>query len=311
MVTLEDTAGNTLLQTKSDAQGRYAFKGLVPGDYVVVVRTPACFAPTLCNVGPDDTVDSECSPVAVTVQAGVPDPTVDFGFVPIGTGAIGDFVWHDADADGIQDPGEGGIDKARVALFAASGALLSVQWTGPSGLYTFEGLCAGEYEVRVDVTAAGAGFVPSPCNVGTDDTIDNDCSPAVVVLPTDDTVDLTVDFGFHVPKPYNGCSHGYWKNHSSWPWPYTPGTLFSDVFEDAFPGMTLLAVLQQGGGGLNALGRETVAALLNASSSGVNYPLLDTEVIDRFNAVHPGTKQEYNALKDEFEADNTLGCPLN
>ena len=79
-------------------------------------------------------------------------------------------------------------------------------------------------------------------------------------------VDLSVDFGFHVQKPYSGCSQGYWKNHSSWPWPYTQSTLFGDVFEDAFPGMTLHAVLWQGGGGLNALGRQTVAALLNASS---------------------------------------------
>ena len=37
-------------------------------------------------------------------------------------------------------------------------------------------------------------------------------------------------------------------------------------FDDAFPGMTLLEVLSQGGGGLNALGRHTVAALLNAAS---------------------------------------------
>ena len=311
-VLLEDTAGNLLMKTQTDALGLYLFDGLPPGDYVVDVVPPDCFAPTLCDAGKNDAVDSECAPVPVQLASGTRDDTVDFGFVPVGSGAIGDFVWNDLDADGLQDPGEGGIDLAKVVLWDDGGAVLDTQWTGPDGLYLFESLCAGKYVVTVDVTAAGMGFVPSPCNVGPDDTIDNDCSPAWVTLPTHESVDLTIDFGFHVPEPLEGCSHGYWKNHtSSWPSPYTPNTLFSDVFEDAFPGVTLHAVLQQGGGGLNALGRETVAALLNAASPGVAFPLLDSEVIQRFNAVYPGTKSEYNQVKDDFEASNQLGCPLN
>jgi hypothetical protein len=46
------------------------------------------------------------------------------------------------------------------------------------------------------------------------------------------------------------------------PAPYAPSTPFSAVFDDAFPGKTLLQVLQQGEGGLTALGRHTVAALV-------------------------------------------------
>ena len=87
--------------------------------------------------------------------------------------------------------------------------------------------------------------------------------------------------------------------------------MFSDVFEDAFPGMTLLDVLKQGGGGLNALGRHTVAALLNASSPIVYYDVAVSEIIDSFNAVFPeGTKNDYNTLKDFCEAFNEQGCPL-
>ncbi len=311
-VFLQDTAGTGLMQTKTDANGMYRFDGLPPGDYVIDIATPGCFAPTACDVGADDTIDSECAPVAVALAAGTGDPTLDFGFVPIGTGEIGDLVWNDVDADGLQDPGEGGLAKVKVVLLDAAGTVQGVQWTGTDGRYLFEGLCAGQYVVIVDVTATGVGFVPSPCNVGSDDTLDNDCSPACVVLPTDDSSDHTIDFGFHVPEPHEGCSHGYWKNHTSaWTSPYTASTPFADVFEDAFPGMTLLAVLQQGGGGLNALGREAVAALLNAASPGVYFPLTANDVIQRFDAVHPGIKSEYNALKDELEAENTLGCPLN
>ena len=109
-----------------------------------------------------------------------------------------------------------------------------------------------------------------------------------------------------------GCTPGYWKqtqHFDSWTAPFTPDTLFSDVFEDAFPGKTLLDVLEQGGGGLKALGRHTVAALLNAASPGVSYDLTVIDIIEGFNDVFPGG--DYEGLKDLFEGFNEQGCPLN
>jgi hypothetical protein len=111
-----------------------------------------------------------------------------------------------------------------------------------------------------------------------------------------------------------GCTPGYWKqdhHFDSWTLPFEPETHFADVFEDAFPGMTLHQVLEQGGGGLIALGRHTVAALLNAASPGVAYDMSVADVIDAFNAVHPGDKHEYEDVKDMFEHFNQQGCPLN
>ena len=111
-----------------------------------------------------------------------------------------------------------------------------------------------------------------------------------------------------------GCTPGYWKqghHFDSWPAPYTPDTPFSNVFEDAFPGKSLLAVLKLNGGGLNALGRHTVAALLNAASPDVHSDLTPGEVIEIFNDVYPGTKQSYNSWKDYFEGFNEQWCPLN
>ena len=109
-----------------------------------------------------------------------------------------------------------------------------------------------------------------------------------------------------------GCTPGYWKapqHFDSWPAPLTPQTLFSAVFENAFPNRTLRQVLSLGGGGLNALGRHTAAALLSASSPGVDYALTAAEVIAMFNAVFPGG--DYEALKNVFEGFNEQGCPLN
>lgn len=124
---------------------------------------------------------------------------------------------------------------------------------------------------------------------------------------------LSISSGVILPGG-EGCTPGYWKqsqHFDSWTAPYTPSTLFSSVFENAFPGKTLLQVLQLGGGGLNALGRHTVAALLNAASSGVDYDLSVSEVISLFNNLFPSTKTNYNELKDNFETFNEQGCPLN
>ncbi len=123
---------------------------------------------------------------------------------------------------------------------------------------------------------------------------------------------ITASFAMTTP-PGEGCTPGYWKqphHFDNWAAPFTPGMLFADVFEDAFPGITLLDVLQQGGGGLNALGRHTVAALLNAESADVSYDLAVGEVIGLFNDAFPGSKPEYNILKNSFEELNELGCPF-
>lgn len=115
-----------------------------------------------------------------------------------------------------------------------------------------------------------------------------------------------------------GCTPGFWKNHSgegpqSNEWVgYDPHQLFSDVFDDAFPSMTLLEVVDLGGGGLNSLGRHAVASLLNAASPNVHFPLSPQQVIDMFNdAFADGSDTEIEAVKDIFEALNEAGCPLS
>ena len=112
-----------------------------------------------------------------------------------------------------------------------------------------------------------------------------------------------------------GCTPGFWKqsqHFGSWPAPYVPGTLFSAVFEDAFPGLTLIDVMLPGGGGkLRQFGRHIVAALLNAASPTVDYDLTVAQVIDMFNDVFPGTNQEYNTLKDILVGFNEQSCPLD
>lgn len=122
------------------------------------------------------------------------------------------------------------------------------------------------------------------------------------------SADCTFEFG------RDGCTPGYWKqvhHFDSWTAPYTPNTMFADVFDNAFPGMTLKNVLRQGGGHLKALGRHTVAALLNAASDDVSYDLSASQVITLFNDKYPDPDGDYNGLKNTFEYFNELGCPIN
>lgn len=122
---------------------------------------------------------------------------------------------------------------------------------------------------------------------------------------------LVVYYNSAEPTGGQGCTPGYWKqsqHFANWPAPYTPDTPFGSVFSDAFPGATLLDVVSQGGGGLNALGRHTVAALLNGHSGDVAYDMTAADVIAAFNAAY--ASGDYEAQKNIFEGFNEQGCPL-
>ena len=108
-----------------------------------------------------------------------------------------------------------------------------------------------------------------------------------------------------------GCTPGYWKqphHFDSWTG-YAPSQPFGAVFANAFPGKTLVQVAGQGGGGIKALGRHAVAALLNSTSAGVDYPLSTAEVIALFNAAY--ASGNYEAAHHRLAGLNERNCYLN
>jgi hypothetical protein len=114
------------------------------------------------------------------------------------------------------------------------------------------------------------------------------------------------------PPGDEGCTPGFWKqsqHFDSWTG-FAPTDKFETVFGVDVPGdPTLLQALNARGGGINALERHAVAALLNASSPDVDYPLTVSEVIARVQAaIANGTIEQ---TKNEFESFNELGCPLS
>lgn len=135
----------------------------------------------------------------------------------------------------------------------------------------------------------------------------------VTALYTNDAHGYIVTFVNQVPTGNNGCTPGYWKqdhHFDSWPAAYDPSDSFNATFGDTWftSDITLLAALKRGGGGVNALARHAVAALLNAESGF--YPLTTAQVIARMQATFDGTFT-VEATKNFFETRNELGCPLN
>lgn len=271
-VTLYEADGTTVVATTTtNASGDYYFGNLIPGDYVVGVAAPAGAPVSSTDIG-TSTLDNQTdgddngiqanpgdeakSPVihleagtepsgetgqggnqdAVDDMAG--DMTVDFGFVP--KVAIGSLVWLDANNNGIQDAGEGGIAGAIVTLLDAAGnpvAGVAPVTTGADGKYCFCNLPEGDYKVQVKMPA---GYSPSDqqttgdnddsvndSNIATQDlanniftsgtfTLSNDGEPAgessgIAGSDThcdcsidDDNANATVDFGFYGLGSWSG-----------------------------------------------------------------------------------------------------------
>ena len=88
------------------------------------------------------------------------------------SGSIGDFVWHDVNANGIKEAGEPGVDGVTVDLYESDGTTAGTTATASGGLYVFDGLDAGGYYLKFADLPAGYGF--SPEDQGADDALDSD-----------------------------------------------------------------------------------------------------------------------------------------
>lgn len=196
-VNLIDCTTNELVATTTtDANGLYSFTGLMPGSYRVEFVAPMGYDFTTPNVG-NDAFDSDANASGVTecitLNAGESNTTVDAGLYLPCTGSIGDYVWNDADKDGIQDAGEAGIAGVTVKLLM-DGKTVATTMTDANGAYLFTELCPGTYTVEV---VAPAGYLPTPV-CSNDSTVEGDanCSPQTVVSNNDSNT--TIDFGFYL-----------------------------------------------------------------------------------------------------------------
>ncbi len=199
-VDLLDNHGNVIATTTTSGDGNYTFRNLLAGTYTVRVNSstlPSGVTPTYDLDG-----TGSANTAAVTLTGGQTRTDVDFGYRPAASGSIGDRVWSDRNANGVQDSGEPGINGVTVQLYDSSNNLLATTVTSGDGNYTFTGLAAGTYKVKIVSSTLPAGSSP---------TFDKDGTST----PNAATVTLTagqnrtdVDFGYCVPT----CTAGYFQD---------------------------------------------------------------------------------------------------
>ncbi|MBI1294076.1 DUF11 domain-containing protein [bacterium] len=162
-VNLLNSNGDFITSTVTSGGGVYNFGGLGSGGYIVEFVLPNGYLFTQKDAGAED-IDSDADTSTgrtdiVSLGQGETNNDIDAGLNL--AASLGDRVWDDLDADGIQDGGEPGIPGVVITL---SNGLTTT--TDANGIYTFTNLIPGVYTVTVDVPA---GYVVSPPNEGADD----------------------------------------------------------------------------------------------------------------------------------------------
>lgn len=127
--------------------------------------------------------------------------TIDLSLIPRGcSGAIGDFVWMDLNADGVQNADEPGIPSMTIGLYRDH-QMISSTVTDEFGYYIFDGLCSGAYEVRICLDTLPGELKPSNKSSAEGRSYENDSVQIKVEHLAADLLGIqndnaTIDFGF-------------------------------------------------------------------------------------------------------------------
>ena len=105
----------------------------------------------------------------------------------VGTAGVGDYVWLDANADGLQGSDETGVAGVTVRLFTEDGRLIGEAKTDAQGAYGFTMLEAGAYYLEFDTTTAGRSFD----SFTTADARQSDADDAAIDSDVDSVVDVS------------------------------------------------------------------------------------------------------------------------
>lgn len=170
----------------TNASGFYNFTDLLAGTYTVSIDTATLPA----GYGPTYDLDGIQTPNAtqVVMSVGVDRDDVDFGYKDV-LGGIGDLIWRDDNANGIQDAGEPGIPGVQVTLTDAENVQRTAT-TDANGRYFFDNLPASQYVIVIDPTTLPPNVIPTYDLDG----IDTPHQATLTLAPGQDRVDA--DFGY-------------------------------------------------------------------------------------------------------------------
>ena len=200
-VSLFDCSNNLIATTVSDADGQFSFENINEGDYYIRFENLSGFE---IGSGSGSDVDNS-NGIGTTACMNFNGTTnVEAGFIPLST--IGDFLWLDADENGIQGANDPGIAGMNVILEDANGNQLLTVTTDTDGLYIFSNIRPGTYRVVLEDIG---DFVATAQNIG-DPNFDSNLSSfngvlASEFLTTSDGVDrLDIDLGLSIEQAILG-----------------------------------------------------------------------------------------------------------
>jgi serine-aspartate repeat-containing protein C/D/E len=159
--------------------GRYFVVAVIPAvlAYLSPVPESSSFAPLSTAV--DVSSDAQTVRMGVVSSASpsqsAPSPQTSTTEAPRDSAvrfAIGDFVWHDTDRSGRQDPGEPPAARVGVQLLDANGDVVASTVTSQTGRYIFDRLAAGTYSVRF--AGIPSGYRITSAAAGPDRSLDSD-----------------------------------------------------------------------------------------------------------------------------------------
>ncbi|MBL7701317.1 MAG: carboxypeptidase regulatory-like domain-containing protein [Ferruginibacter sp.] len=175
-IVLLNSAGQPIATTTTDAFGNYKFSGLPAGNYSLRITPPANYSLSAKTQGSDTNLDSDFDPITYTtgtvaLAAGQNRTDIDAGlkFSQPLPASVGDRVWLDTNADGVQDAGEPGVSNVLVTLYNSSNVAVRYTYTDVNGNYLFTDVTPGAYTVGVTLPPAfvfttNSGAVSSATN---------------------------------------------------------------------------------------------------------------------------------------------------
>lgn len=172
-VYLYNNAGSVVANTTTNEEGIYYFVGLTPGTYSVGFdNLPVGYALTTENIdasGVNGSINSDANITSgltpsVTLVAGDQNYNLDAGIVSTTVASVGDYVWFDANHDGIQDPTESGMGGILVTLYNNAGTPVASAITDEKGAYIFTNVIPGDYTIGFSNIPVGMEFTNQESN---------------------------------------------------------------------------------------------------------------------------------------------------